>query len=281
MSPKLSLPFAALLPVFTLVSQGATLQSKTIKAWDDYVTAAKANLIKRVTEKRPVLCGTESAGLHERLRSGEVLVAPTVDKTPFGVPGGLIHDWTGAAFIPGARINDVLSVLDSYDKYDEIYRPAVVKAKLLQHSGSEYRFSLLLLRKVLHVTAAMEGEYESRYFQVDKTHWYSVLSSVRVQEIEDYGKPTEHKLPPDRGSGYVWRACSLTRYEERDGGVYSEVQLIGLSREIPVSFRWIVNPVVNRLSRNSLSTSLQQTRDAVGQARQSATGVRQSVATAR
>jgi hypothetical protein len=184
-------------------------------------------------------------------------------------------------FIPGARINDVFSVLDAYEKYDKIYRPGVVQAKLLRHNGSEYRFSLLLLRKVLHVTAAVEGEYESRYFEVDPTHWYSALSSVRVQEIEDYGKPTEHKLPPDRGSGYIWRACSFTRYEERDGGVYIEVQLIGLSREIPLSFRWIVNPVVNRLSRTSLSTSLQQTRDAVGQARQSAISARQSAATGR
>ena len=184
-------------------------------------------------------------------------------------------------FIPGARINEVFSVLDAYDKYDEIYRPAVVDAKLLQHNGSQYRFSLRLLRKVLHVTAAVEGEYESRYFQVDQTHWYSVLSSVRVQEIEDYGKPTEHKLPPDRGSGYIWRACSFTRYEERDGGVYIEVQLIGLSREIPVSFRWIVNPVVNRLSRNSLSTSLQQTRDAVGAGPPVGQAVRSSAATVR
>jgi hypothetical protein len=84
-----------------------------------------------------------------------------------------------------------------------------------------------------------------------------------VREIESYGKEGEYLLPPGQGSGYIWRLHSIARYEERDGGVYLELQAIALTRSIPPSLRWLVNPVVNHLSINSLTTSLRQTREAV------------------
>jgi hypothetical protein len=65
------------------------------------------------------------------------------------------------------------------------------------------------------------------------------------------------------GNGLIWRLFSLARYVERDGGVYLELEAIGLSRDIPASLRWLVAPIVRRISRGSLSTSLRQTRDAV------------------
>jgi hypothetical protein len=65
------------------------------------------------------------------------------------------------------------------------------------------------------------------------------------------------------GRGIIWRLFSVTRYAERDGGVYVEFEAIGLSRDIPASLRWIVEPIVRRTSRASLSTSLRQTETAV------------------
>jgi hypothetical protein len=65
------------------------------------------------------------------------------------------------------------------------------------------------------------------------------------------------------GHGIVWRLFGITRYVERDGGVYLELEAIGLSRDIPASLRWVVEPIVRRVSRASLSTSLRQTGNAV------------------
>ena len=59
------------------------------------------------------------------------------------------------------------------------------------------------------------------------------------------------------------KARSKVELEERDGGVYIELEAIALSRDIPVSFRWIVEPIVRRISRSSLTTSLRQTEGAV------------------
>ncbi len=84
-----------------------------------------------------------------------------------------------------------------------------------------------------------------------------------MQEIQHYGRPDEQDLPPNQGNGYVWSLYTVTRCEERDGGVYVELEAIALSRDIPVALRWMVDPIVRRVSRNTLLTSLQQTEEAV------------------
>jgi hypothetical protein len=86
---------------------------------------------------------------------------------------------------------------------------------------------------------------------------------VQMREIEAYGKSGERFLTPNEGSGYIWRMHSIARFQERDGGVYLELEAIALTRDIPGSLRWLVSPVVNHLSINSLTTTLRQTRDAV------------------
>ena len=63
--------------------------------------------------------------------------------------------------------------------------------------------------------------------------------------------------------GYVWRLSSVARFEQRDGGTYVEVEAIALSRDIPTALRWVVNPIVRRVSRNSMLVSLQQMKEAV------------------
>ena len=45
--------------------------------------------------------------------------------------------------------------------------------------------------------------------------------------------------------------------------LFGELEAIGLTRDIPVSLRWVANPLVARLSRSTLSTSLRQTREGV------------------
>jgi hypothetical protein len=81
--------------------------------------------------------------------------------------------------------------------------------------------------------------------------------------VDNYGQPDQRKLSPDEGSGYIWRLYSLSRFEERDGGVYVELEAIALSRDIPGSLHWLVNPIVRRVSKGSLEVSLVKTQQAV------------------
>jgi hypothetical protein len=79
------------------------------------------------------------------------------------------------------------------------------------------------------------------------------------------GSPSEdgQALPEGEGNGIIWRLLAITRFLERDGGVYVELEAMGLTRCIPPSFRWFVEPIVRRVSRDSLLTSLEQTGKAV------------------
>jgi hypothetical protein len=109
----------------------------------------------------------------------------------------------------------------------------------------------------------MKGEYETRYVQVDAKRWYAISQSSRLRAIEKFGQPDMHVLPPDRGPGYVWRLYSFTKFEESDGGVYVELEALGLSRNVPSLLRWLVDPIVEHLPRNSIHATLEETRDAV------------------
>jgi hypothetical protein len=125
------------------------------------------------------------------------------------------------------------------------------------------RFSMLLMQKVLFVTAATKGEYETRYVQVDAKRWYSISKSTRLQSIENFGQPDMRELPPDHGPGYVWRLFTFTKFEESDGGVFIELEAVGLSRDVPMLVRWLVDPIVEHLPKNSLEATLDETRTAV------------------
>ena len=44
-----------------------------------------------------------------------------------------------------------------------------------------------------------------------------------------------------------------------------EMEMIGMSRGIPVLLRWLIQPLAERLPRNTVQATLQDTRDAVSQ----------------
>jgi hypothetical protein len=119
------------------------------------------------------------------------------------------------------------------------------------------------MNKSLLLKSALESEYKCSSFSAGERRWYGISEATQIREIEDYGTPRQHAAPEDEGSGFIWRLLSITRLEERDGGVYIELEAIALSRDIPTSLRWIVEPIVRRISKNSLLISLRQTEDAV------------------
>jgi hypothetical protein len=120
-----------------------------------------------------------------------------------------------------------------------------------------------VVNKEAAAETALDLEYETCYSKIDDRRWYSITHTTRVQELRHYGRPNEQELPPDHGSGFIWRLYSVARYEERDSGTYVEVEAIALTRDIPTALRWVVNPIVRRVSRNSMLLSLQETKDAV------------------
>ncbi len=255
---------AVLAPLFMQTAvNAATLTPDTMAAWEAYLQAAHSRMQERLEPERRFLSIDETGGRAEKIRGGEPFIFP-FGRTPQKVPSGLIHDWVGIAFIPNAKISDVLSIVRDYEHYSEFYYPAVVRSKLSKDDGGPTdHFSMLLVNRSLISKTALNGDYETSYVRVDDHRWYSISKAIHVQEIENYRTPQEHTLPENEGIGLIWRLSSIALFEERDGGVYIELEAIALSRDIPLTLRWIATPVVRRVSKNSLLTSLQQTIGAV------------------
>jgi hypothetical protein len=261
---KVALP---LIPVMALlcpsVARAAHLEPVTSQAWDEYVKSATTRMERRLSPGESYLWVDEDPDRLARVRAGEIVVAPMGEHIPMKVSHGLIHHWVGTVFIPNASINDVLQVVRDYPKYKDLYQPSVIDSKVIEAGQEKDRFSMLLMNKSLILKSAFDADYESCYIHVDDRSVYSISRTTRLQQIEEYGSPAQHVLDEGQGSGIIWRLEGITRYMQRDGGVYIELEAIGLSRDIPGALRWFVEPTVRRVSRSSLATSLEQTQKAV------------------
>jgi len=112
---------ALLLPV---QAHSAELKAETAAAWDGYVNAAIGAMQDRTRPGGSFLWAFENPERIAKVRNREIVVAPAPGPVPRKVPGGLIHHWVAAAFIPNVRLTDILEVTEDYDRYQEFYRPS-------------------------------------------------------------------------------------------------------------------------------------------------------------
>jgi hypothetical protein len=245
----------------SVTSKGASLTPETLTAWDTYLHSQSAR-VAAYSKAAPFLWSDESPDRLRRVRNGEAVISAVGDN-PHHVPQGLVHHWIGAIFLPGAHLDDVLSIVRDYGRYKEFYAPGVVDSRVLRHTDTEGRFSLRMVNNTAVTRFALDTDFEETYTRVDENKCYSISYTTRVREVENYGLSDEREAPENTGRGLIWRLYSLSRFEERDGGVYIELEAVALSRDIPVALRWLIDPVVRRTSRNSLRVSLQNTEQAV------------------
>jgi hypothetical protein len=204
---------------------------------------------------------------YARLKQGEVVIQKleTLDRgASIPVPGGLIHHWVGVVFIPRTGLKQTLALLQDYDQHSRIYAPRVLRSKVIQHSGDDFKI-FLRLRDTKIVTVVLDTEYDVHYFRVDPMRAYSQSYSTRVAEVEHAGQSDEYEKPVGHDSGYLWRLNSYWRFSERDGGVYVQLEAISLTRDIPEGLGWLVRPFITSIPKESLQFTLNRTREALGQ----------------
>lgn len=252
---------AFLILTASLSSKASELNPETLREWNDYIQAQNAS-VAAASRSGSFSWSDQSPGRIRRLRAGEILVAP-MGQNPKVIPHGLIHHWIGAIFLPHTSLDKVLTVVRDYDKYEIFYAPSVVDSRLVRQTGTQDAFSLCMLNNNVIARYTLEAQFQSFYRRVDENRWYSVGETTDIREIDKYGKADQRELPPNTGNGFIWRLYNVSRFQQRDGGVYVEVEPVALSRDVPGAVRWLVNPVVRRLSKSSMMTSLQKTRQAI------------------
>jgi hypothetical protein len=241
----------------------ATLKPETKAAWDAYWAEANAAMQARLQPGAHFLWMDDDPQRIAEIRAKGPHIGPVGPHIPKKVPSGLIHDWLGVGFLPNVKIDDIVQVLRDYDRYREVYKPGVIGSISHGTDGPKDLFSLRLANRSAVSKTALDTDCEASYFRIDDHHLYAISNTTHIQEVDKFGTPEQKTLPEDEGTGLIWRLSSITRLEERDGGVYAELEAIALSRDIPAAFRVIVTPIVRRVSRDSLATSLHQTKVAI------------------
>ena len=199
------------------------------------------------------------------LRNGEVITErlETRDQDrQIETPGALIHHWVGTIFVPRVSLDQVLGLVQDYDRHQQYYAPQVVRSKLIARSGDEFKVYLRLRQKDV-ITVVLDTEHDVRYTRLDDNRAYSRSFSTRIAELEHAGEPNERALAPEKDHGFLWRLDSFWRFEQRGGGVYVQCEAISLTRDIPLGLGPLVGPFLESIPKASLELTLRETRDAL------------------
>ena len=234
----------------------------TTSAYNEYLRNAEEQMQQDYRTKgafisQELLDQPSAAG---KLKTGQVLIRCVAgcDSSGVPVPGGLVHDWIGVVFIPGASLPHVLAMVEDYDHAADHYAPNVTRSRLLARSGDSLRVFLRLKQSEV-VTVRFDTEYDVRYARLDDSRVYSSSHSTKVAQLAG----GDRELPPDENDGFLWRLDSYWRFEQVAGGVYVQCRAISLSRSIPRGLGWIVAPFIRNIPRKSLQFTLGATRAAL------------------
>jgi len=233
------------------------LKQETLDAFEAYIREAETGMEQAVDNT--FLWTDANSERAEGVRSGKVVAEFWSGRGPDKVPSGLIHDWIGATFISGVSVKDALALVQDYDNHKNIYKPEVVDSRLLKHQGNHFQIYLRLLKKKV-ITVILDTDHDVQYHSIDRTRWTCRSQTTRIAEVENAGSPKEKVLPPDTGYGFLWRLYSYWRFQERDGGVFVECRAISLTRDVPLGLGWIIEPIIQKLPKESLIHTLEATR---------------------
>jgi hypothetical protein len=236
---------------------------RTLEAFDRYVRLTEARMERQLSGQAPFLlvdslAESQRAAVLARLRTGEVVVdrSETRDAgSAIDIPAGICHHWSGTVFAAGAHLAQTIGAMQAYERYPQMYRPTVRRARTLSRTGDRFNVSMqLFMKKVISVI--LNVDYDIHYVRIGPTRAYVRSSSTRIAEVQDADTPNEREKPVGQDSGFLWRFNNYCVLEERDRGTYIECESVSLSRDIPSGLGWLVKPFVTGVPKESLEFTL-------------------------
>src|ERR1700730_9151858 len=188
------------------------LKPNTVAAFDEYVKLTEARNSGELQRGTSLLWAdglkeSERVQADEALERGEVKMERLETRAngeKIRCPGGMIHHWVGVALIPGAKLQDVLQVVQDYDHHAQYYAPDVERSKIESHDDDHF---LVFLRFRRHkvITVVLNTRHDVRYFRDSETREHSRSAAVHIGEVENAGKSDEREKSPGEEGGFLWR----------------------------------------------------------------------------
>jgi hypothetical protein len=262
-SPRLSTLCTLLLLLDASPSRASAPTPAALVAFNTYTLAVESRLAQQHRTPANFLASSSPASA-ARLRRGDLILerlteplTPTQD-----IPGALLHHWRGTAFAPGATAADFDLLLRDFNAYPQHFSPQVLDARVLTQTPTRTQ-ALLRVRQHHVITIVMDTTYDVAFGRLDLRHGYSISRSTRIAEIDAPGTSTERTLTPAEDHGFLWRLNTYWSYEERDGGLYLQIEAVSLTRSIPGGLGWAVRPYVESIPRESLEFTLRSACNAI------------------
>jgi len=201
--------------------------------------------------------------LYAQLRAGEVVVSHvdivSDDGARIEAPNGLIHDWIGTILIPGVTLARTMTLIEDYARYAEWFGPTIQRSTVNSRSADHFDVSMRMYAKHL-ITVVLDANYTIDYHRVDAAHVRTRSEATRISEIDDPGTPQERVKTPEEMTGFLWRLTNLCAFEERPEGTIEECESVSLTRDIPFALKWLIQPFVSGVPRETLESSLRRVR---------------------
>jgi len=226
-----------------------------VAAFNTYIDTVESRLARQ--HSSPTTFLDSNPQLDARLRQGEFIVEQ-LSPSAANLPGALLHDWRGSAFVPGAKAAAFERLMKDFPAYPQHFSPQVLQAKILSQQGNHFEVSMRVRQRHV-ITVVMDTAYDVTFSTLDPLRGYSISRSTQISEIDSPGAPRERALTPAQDHGFLWRLNTYWTYEERDGGLYIQIESVSLTRSIPTGLAWAVGPFVESVPRESLDFTLRAT----------------------
>jgi hypothetical protein len=227
-----------------------------VAAFNSYVSGVEMRLGQQHRSADAFLApGALASQSEARLRGGELIVEELTPSGGTALPGALLHHWRGTAFAPGATAADFERLMKDFNAYPKNFSPQVLQAKVIAQRGDSLQ-TMMRVRQKHVITVVMDTAYDVTFGRLDEGHGYSISRSTRISEVGSPGTDSERELSANEEHGFLWRMNTYWSYEERDGGLYMQVESVSLTRSIPRGLGWAVQPFVESVPRDSLEFTL-------------------------
>ena len=234
-----------------------------VSGFNSYISGVESRLTQQHHSHNAFLAPVASTPQNDaRLRKGELITEQLTPSNGTTLPGAMLHHWRGTAFAPGAKAADFERLMKNFSDYPQYFSPQVIQARILTRNGDRLE-AIMRVRQRHIITVVMDTTYDITFAQLDTQHGYSISRSTHISEIDSPGTANEHALDAHDEHGFLWRQNTYWTYEERDGGLYMQIESVSLSRAIPTGLGWAVRPFVESVPRDSLEFTLRSTCNAL------------------
>jgi hypothetical protein len=239
-------------------SAAAEPKPAAISTFNNYIAEVEDKLEKQHRSQQDFLIPEDT----ERLRKGEQIIEKVTPSAGSDLPGAMLHHWRGTAFAPGATAADFERLMKDFEAYPKVYEPQVTNARITTHQDDDFQVEMRTRQKHV-ITVVMNMELDVTFGRLDEQHGYSLSRSTQISEIESPDTPKERALGPEENHGFLWRLNTYWTYEERDDGLYMQIESVSLSRSVPAGLAWAIKPFVESVPKESLEFTLRSTCNAL------------------